>query len=117
MLRAAQEGILRYILIGHADEILSVGHSLGCEIDPATVINADTDEDAAHIAVELIREEQLQNIGIEDTGKLSAELLGYEADFTAPEDFQYDGQYRLFLSERLSPSTAETVVSNAPDEL
>ena len=39
------------------------------------------------------REEQLQNIGIEDTGKLSAELLGYEADFTAPEDFQYDGQY------------------------
>ena len=55
VLRAAQEGILRYILIGHADEILSAGRTLGCEIDPATVINADTDEDAAHIAVELIR--------------------------------------------------------------
>ena len=54
VLRAAQEGILRYILIGHADEILSVGRTLGCEIDPATVINADTDEDAARIAVELI---------------------------------------------------------------
>ena len=50
VLRAAQEGILRYILIGHADEILSVGRTLGCEIDPATVINADTDEDAARIA-------------------------------------------------------------------
>lgn len=56
VLRAAQEGILRYILIGHADEILSAGRTLGCEIDPATVINADTDEDAAHIAVELIRD-------------------------------------------------------------
>ena len=56
VLRAAQEGILRYILIGHAEEILSVGRALGCEIDPAAVINADTDEDAARIAVELIRE-------------------------------------------------------------
>ena len=56
VLRAAQEGILRYILIGHADEILSAGRTLGCEIDPATVINADTDEDAARIAVELIRD-------------------------------------------------------------
>lgn len=34
VLRAAQEGILRYILIGHADEILSAGRTLGCEIDP-----------------------------------------------------------------------------------
>ena len=56
VLRAAQEGILRYILIGHAEEILSVGRALGCEIDPATIVNADTDEDAARIAVELIRE-------------------------------------------------------------
>ena len=56
VLRAAQDGILRYILIGHADEILSVGRALGCEIDPAAVINADTDEDAARTAVELIRE-------------------------------------------------------------
>lgn len=56
VLRAAQEGILRYILIGHADEILSAGRSLGCEIDPASVINADTDDDAARIAVELIRD-------------------------------------------------------------
>ena len=56
VLRAAQEGILRYILIGHADEILSAGRTLGCEIAPATVINADADEDAARIAVELIRD-------------------------------------------------------------
>lgn len=56
VLRAAQEGILRYILIGHADEILSAGRTLGCEIDPAAVINVGTDEDAAHIAVALIRD-------------------------------------------------------------
>ena len=56
VLRAAQEGILRYILIGHAEEILSVGRTLGCEIDPSAVINVGTDEDAAHIAVELIRD-------------------------------------------------------------
>lgn len=56
VLRAAQEGILRYILIGYADEILSVGRTLGCEIDPSAVINVGTDEDAAHIAVELIRD-------------------------------------------------------------
>ena len=56
VLRTAQEGILRYILIGHADEILSVGRTLGCEIDPSAVINVDTDEDAARIAVGLIRD-------------------------------------------------------------
>ena len=44
VLRAAQEGILRYILIGHADEILSAGRTLGCEIDPARVYILVTDD-------------------------------------------------------------------------
>ena len=70
------------------------------------------------------REEQLQNIGIEDTGKLSAELLGYEADFTAPEDFQYDGQYstrpekeRGKLSEEQARAPAAEAVGMEPREL
>ena len=70
------------------------------------------------------REEQLQNIGIEDTGKLSAELLGYEADFTAPEDFQYDGQYstrpekeRGKLSEKQARALAAAAVGMEPREL
>ena len=70
------------------------------------------------------REEQLQNIGIEDTGKLSAELLGYEADFTAPEDFQYDGQYstrpekeRGKLSEKQARALAAEAVGMEPREL
>lgn len=70
------------------------------------------------------REEQLQNIGIEDTGKLSAELLGYEADFTAPEDFQYDGQYstrpekeRGKLSEEQARALAAEAVGMEPREL
>ena len=70
------------------------------------------------------REEQLQNIGIEDTGKLSAELLGYEADFTAPENFQYDGQYstrpekeRGKLSEEQARALAAEAVGMEPREL
>ena len=70
------------------------------------------------------REERLQNIGIEDTGKLSAELLGYEADFTAPEDFQYDGQYstrpekeRGKLSEKQARALAAEAVGMEPREL
>lgn len=39
------------------------------------------------------REQQLQNIGLDDTGTLSSELLGYEAGIALPEDFEYDGQY------------------------
>ena len=64
------------------------------------------------------REEQLQNIGIEDTGKLSA------ADFTAPEDFHYDGQYstrpekeRGKLSEEQARALAAEAVGMEPREL
>ena len=53
---AAQEGILNYLLIGHPEEILSIGRSLGHTIAPETVIPAATDEEAAAIAVSLVRE-------------------------------------------------------------
>ena len=56
MLHAAQEGILNYLLIGHPEEILSIGRSLGHAIAPETVIPAATDEEAAAIAVSLVRE-------------------------------------------------------------
>ena len=56
MLHAAQEGILNYLLIGHPEEILSIGRSLGHAIAPETVIPAETDEEAAAIAVSLVRE-------------------------------------------------------------
>ncbi|MBQ7492290.1 MAG: phosphate butyryltransferase [Clostridia bacterium] len=56
VLHAAAEGILRYVLVGHRDEIVSIGRELGHEIAAGTIIDADTDEEAARIAVELIRE-------------------------------------------------------------
>ena len=56
VLHAAQEGILNYLLIGHPEEILSIGRSLGHTIAPETVIPAATDEEAAAIAVSLVRE-------------------------------------------------------------
>ena len=56
VLHAAQEGILNYLLIGHPEEILSIGRSLGHTVAPETVIPAATDEEAAAIAVSLVRE-------------------------------------------------------------
>ena len=56
VLHAAREGILNYLLIGHPEEILSISRSLGHTIAPETVIPAATDEEAAAIAVSLVRE-------------------------------------------------------------
>ena len=44
--------------MGHRDEILRIGRELGHEIAPETIVDAETDEDAARIAVELIREDK-----------------------------------------------------------
>ena len=56
VLKAADEGLLRYVLIGHKEEILAIGRELGHEIDAANVIPAETDQEAAEIAVALVRE-------------------------------------------------------------
>ena len=55
---AASEGILRYILVGHRDEIVRIGRELGHEVPADCIIDADTDEDAAFKAVQLIREDK-----------------------------------------------------------
>lgn len=56
VLKAADEGLLRYVLIGRKEEILAIGRELGHEIDGADVIPAETDQEAAEIAVALVRE-------------------------------------------------------------
>ena len=58
VLHAASEGILKYVLVGHREEILRIGRALGHEIDPAAIVDADTDEEAARLAVQLIREDK-----------------------------------------------------------
>lgn len=56
VLKAADEGLLRYVLIGHKEEILAIGRELGHEIPEADVVPSETDEEAARIAVALVRE-------------------------------------------------------------
>lgn len=56
VLHAAAEGILRYILVGRKDDIIRIGHELGHTISEETIIDADTNEDCARIAVGLIRD-------------------------------------------------------------
>jgi phosphate butyryltransferase len=56
VLHANGEGILNYVLVGHREEILSIGRELGHAIDPGCIVDAETDEEAAFKAVELIRE-------------------------------------------------------------
>ncbi len=56
VLHAASEGILNYVLVGHRDDILRIGRELGHKIADSAIVDAETDEDAARIAVELIRE-------------------------------------------------------------
>lgn len=56
VLRAADEGILRYALVGRKDDILRIGRELGHTISEGDVIPAETDEEAAKLAVSLVRE-------------------------------------------------------------
>lgn len=56
VLRAADEGILRYALVGRKDDILRIGRELGHTISKGDVIPAETDEEAAKLAVSLVRE-------------------------------------------------------------
>lgn len=56
VLRAADEGILRYALVGRKDDILRIGRELGHTISEGDVFPAGTDEEAAKLAVSLVRE-------------------------------------------------------------
>ena len=56
VLHAASEGILRFILVGHRAEILSIGEQLGHPIPQDRILDADSDEEAAFLAVQQIRE-------------------------------------------------------------
>lgn len=58
VLKAAQEGILDYILTGRAGEILELCKSLGYEARKDCVLDASSDGEAAQIAVELVRSGQ-----------------------------------------------------------
>ena len=54
-LKAKEEGLLNYILVGKKEEILSIGKTLGFDINPLDIINSDTDEDAVKKGIECIK--------------------------------------------------------------
>ena len=56
--RAAGEGILRYVLVGRKDDILRIGRELDHEVSEDDIIHAETDQEAARIAVRLVNEAQ-----------------------------------------------------------
>lgn len=55
VLKAHEEGILDYILVGKAEDIFRIGAELGHEISSDFVCDTGTDEEAAAKSVELIR--------------------------------------------------------------
>lgn len=55
-LHAASEGVLRYVLIGHRESIMRIAGELGYDISADTIISAETEEEAAKIAVRLVKE-------------------------------------------------------------
>lgn len=56
VLRAAEEGILRYALVGRKDDILRIGEELGHNVLPEAIFHTETDEEAARVAVALVRD-------------------------------------------------------------
>lgn len=57
VLKAHEEGVLDYILVGKAHEIIRIGKELGHDISGDFVVNAATDEEAVAKAIQLIRDE------------------------------------------------------------
>lgn len=56
VLKTKDEGILDHILVGKKDEIIKIGKELGYDIDPAVILDSDTDEDAVEKGIAIIKE-------------------------------------------------------------
>lgn len=79
-LKAKEEGLLNYILVGKQDEILSIGKELGFDIDPQDIIDSDTDEDAVRKGINVVREGKADFIqkGLLQTGTILKGVLDKE---------------------------------------
>lgn len=56
ILKAHEEGVLDYVLVGKADEIISIGKELNHEISTDRVVDTASDEEAAAKCIALIKE-------------------------------------------------------------
>ena len=53
--KAHEEGVLDYILVGKAQEIRKIGEELSHPLEDSAIIHTETDEEAAAVAIEQIR--------------------------------------------------------------
>ncbi len=56
VLKAHAEGLIKYVLVGHRDEIIAIGKKLGYTVDESAIVDAGEDKECAFKAVEQIRE-------------------------------------------------------------
>lgn len=84
---ARRDGLIRPILVGHREEILSTARRLGEEPDPSQVVDAGDDPDCAAKSVELVRsgEGAMLIKGMLPTGTLLHAVVNKETGIRASE--------------------------------
>lgn len=84
---ARRDGLIRPILVGHREEILSIARTLGEEPDPSQVVDAGEDPDCAEKSVALIRsgEGAMLIKGMLPTGTLLKAVVNKETGIRASE--------------------------------
>ena len=84
---ARRDGLIRPILVGHREEILSIARRLGEELDPSQVVDAGDDPDCAAKSVELVRsgEGAMLIKGMLPTGTLLHAVVNKETGIRASE--------------------------------
>lgn len=84
---ARRDGLIRPILVGHREEILSTARRLGEELDPSQVVDAGEDPDCAAKSVELARsgEGAMLIKGMLPTGTLLHAVVNKETGIRASE--------------------------------
>lgn len=82
---ARRDGLIRPILVGQREEILSIARRLGEELDPSQVVDAGEDPDCAAKSVELIRsgEGAMLIKGMLPTGTLLKAVVNRETGIRA----------------------------------
>lgn len=84
---ARRDGLIRPILVGHREEILSIARRLGEELDPSQVVDAGEDPDCAAKSVALTRsgEGAMLIKGMLPTGTLLHAVVNKETGIRASE--------------------------------
>ena len=123
VLHAADEGLLRYVLIGHREEILHIGRTRGHEIDQADVISAETDQEAAEIAVSLVRKGKADFLqkGLMQTATILKAVVNREQGIGLGRPMSHTALLEPLVAavcaaENVSPKIIETVDAAALKE-